>query len=88
MGNQQKEQVHYQLGELYAPVMKAAEVRLFMAIEAKHSFRVFKSDTKQAFLNKEIRDEKISIRATDWWPERVQEGYAPLLRYVWDTPGS
>ncbi len=26
MGNQQKEGVHYQLGELYAPVMKATEV--------------------------------------------------------------
>ena len=26
MGNQQKEGVHYKLGELYAPVMKAAEV--------------------------------------------------------------
>ena len=31
MGNQQKECKHYQLGELYAPVMKATEVRLFTA---------------------------------------------------------
>ncbi len=36
MGNPQKEGVHYQPGELYAPVMKAAEVLLFMAIAAKH----------------------------------------------------
>jgi hypothetical protein len=36
MGNQQKEGVHYQLGELYTPVMKAAEMRLFMTIAAKH----------------------------------------------------
>ncbi len=56
MGNQQKEGVHCQTGELYAPVMKAAEVRLFMAIAAKHGLTVFKSDTKQAFLNGEIRD--------------------------------
>ena len=35
MGNQQEKGVHYRLGELYAPVMKAAEVRLFMAIAAK-----------------------------------------------------
>ena len=34
MGNQQKEGVHYQLGGLYAPVMKAAEVRLFVAMVA------------------------------------------------------
>ena len=36
MRNQQKKGVHYQLGQLYAPVMKAAEVRLFVAIAVKH----------------------------------------------------
>ncbi len=79
MGNQQKEGIHYQLGELYAPVMKATEVRLFMAITAKHGIKVFKSDIKQAFLNGEIGDEKIYIRAPDWWPERVPGGHALLL---------
>jgi hypothetical protein len=80
MGNQQKEGVHYQLWELYAPVMKAAEVRLFMAmIAAKHGLTVFRSDTKKAFLNGEIGDEKIYIRAPDLWPERVLEGHALLL---------
>ena len=59
MGNQQKEGVHYKLGELYAPVMKAAEVRLFMAIAAQNGLEVFKSDTKQAFLNGEKGEEKI-----------------------------
>jgi hypothetical protein len=54
-GNQQKDGVHYKLGELYAPVMKAAEVRLFMAITAQNGLEVFKSDTKQAFLNRERR---------------------------------
>jgi hypothetical protein len=58
MGNQQKEGAHYQLRELYAPVIKAAEVRLFMAIAAKHGLTGFKSDTKQAFLNGEIGDER------------------------------
>ncbi len=51
MDNQQKEGIHYRLGELYAPVVKATEVRLFMAITAKHGIKVFKSDTKRAFLN-------------------------------------
>ncbi len=36
MGNQQKKGVHFQLEDLYAPVMKAAEVLLFIAIVAKH----------------------------------------------------
>jgi hypothetical protein len=72
MGNQQKEGVHYPLGELYAPVMKAAR-RLFMAKAAKHRLTVFKSDTNQEFLNGEIGDEKIYIRAPDWWPERVPD---------------
>jgi hypothetical protein len=48
MGNEQKEGVRYQLGLLYAPVMKATEVRLFVAIEAQHSLTVFKIDTKRA----------------------------------------
>ncbi len=49
MGNQQKEGVHYQLGELYAsaPVMTAAEVRLCMAIAAKHRHTVGKSEMKR-----------------------------------------
>ena len=79
MGNQQKEGVHYKLGELYAPVMKAAEVRLFMAIAAQNGLEVFKSDTKQAFLNGEKGEEKIYICAPDWWPEPVPEGHALML---------
>jgi hypothetical protein len=56
MCNQQKEGVHFQLGDFYVPVMKAAEVRLFIAIAAKHRLNLFKSDTKQAFLNGDIGD--------------------------------
>jgi hypothetical protein len=41
MGNQQKEHHH---SELYVPVMKATEVRLFMVIAVKHGLTVFKSD--------------------------------------------
>jgi hypothetical protein len=76
MSNPQKEGVNYQLGELYAPVMKAAEVLLFMTLAAKHRLTVFKSDNKQAFLNGEIGDEKIYIRTPDWcqWPELVLDG--------------
>jgi hypothetical protein len=55
------------------------EVRLFMTTAAKQGVTVFKSDTKQVFLNGEIRDEKIYICAPDWWPDRVPDGHALLL---------
>ena len=41
--------------------MKAEEVRLFMAIAAQNGLKVFKSDTKQAFLNGEKGEEQIYI---------------------------
>jgi hypothetical protein len=56
---QQKEGIHYQLGELYPPVMKAVEVKLFVAIAAKHRLNLFQSNTKQAFPNGDIGEEKI-----------------------------
>jgi hypothetical protein len=40
---------------------------------------VFKSDTKQAWLNGDIGDENIYLSAPDWWQERVPEGHALLL---------
>jgi hypothetical protein len=79
MGNLQRAGVHYQLGELYIPIMKAAEVRLFMALAAKHGLTVFQPDTKQAFLNGDIGDEKIYISAPDWWPEQVPDRHALIL---------
>ena len=77
-GNQQTEGVHFQLGELYAPVMKAAELRLFVAIAAQHGLTLFKSDTGTtlAFLNGDISEEKISVRAPVWWPDHVPHGCA------------
>ena len=57
--------------------MKAAEVRLFIAIAAQNGLKVLQSDTKQAFLDGEKGEEQIyirMIRAPDWWPEPVPEG--------------
>ena len=90
MGNQQEEGVHSQLGELYAQVMKAVEVLIFIAIAAEHSLNLFESDTKQAFLNGDIGDEKmIYVRPRDWWPEHVQHGYAlELMKSMYGTLGS
>jgi hypothetical protein len=78
-GNQQEEGIHYNSGNLYAPVMKASEVRLMVAIAAQNKTKLLKTDTKQAFLNGEIGDEKIYIRPPDWWPEPVPKGHALLL---------
>ncbi len=78
-GNQQVEGVHYKSGDLYAPVMKASDVRLMVAIAAQYGCQLLKTDTKQAFLNGEIGDEKIYIRPPDWWPEPVPQGHALLL---------
>ena len=36
MGNQQKEGIHFNAGELYAPVIKATELRASFALGAKH----------------------------------------------------
>jgi hypothetical protein len=65
-GNQQVEGVNYESGDLYAPVMKASEVRLMVAIAAQHGCKLLKTDTEQAFLNGEIGGEKIYIRPPDW----------------------
>ncbi len=43
-GNQQDNGVHFQFGELYTPVIKDVEVRLFVALAAKHRPNLFKSD--------------------------------------------
>jgi hypothetical protein len=59
--------------------MKASEVRLMVAIVAQYGCKWLKTDTKQAFLNREIGDEKIYIRPPDWCPEPVPQGHALLL---------
>jgi hypothetical protein len=73
-------------GYLYAPVMKASEVRLMIAIEAQYGRKMLKTDSKQAFLNGQIGDEMIYIRPPDWWPEPVLEGHAlPLMKSMYRT---
>ena len=54
MGNQQKEGIHFNAGELYAPVIKATKLRAIFALGAKHGASFMGSDTKQAFLNGEM----------------------------------
>jgi hypothetical protein len=48
-------------------------------IAAQYGCKLLKTDTKQAFLNGEIGDEKIYICPSDWWPEPVPQGHTLLL---------
>jgi hypothetical protein len=65
---------------LYAPFFKAPEARLLAAIAAEHSCPLLKTDTRQACLNGEPReDEKVYIPPPDWWPELIPEGNVLLL---------
>ena len=88
MGNQQKdsEGTHFRAGELYAPVIKATELRAIFALGAKHGASFMGSDTKQAFLNGEIGTELLYIRPPNWWPEPVPEGYVlQLMKSMYGT---
>ena len=79
MGNQQIAGIHFNESDLYAPVLKAHEVRLLAAIAAKHGAQIFKYDTSQAFLYGDV-DQDLYARAPDWWPELVPEGYCLQLK--------
>ena len=79
MGNQQKAGIHFDERDLYAPVLKAAEVRLLAAIAAQRGAKIYKYDTAQAFLYGDV-DQDLYARASDWWPEMVPEGYCLKLR--------
>ena len=47
--------VHYQKGDLYAPVMKAFEVRLMVTIAAQHKCKILKTNNfKQEILSGDI----------------------------------
>ncbi len=54
--------------DLYAPVLKAHEARLLLAIAAAEgsSCLVYKTDTSQAFLYGSMENDVVYIRAPDW----------------------
>jgi hypothetical protein len=77
-GDQQILGVSFQESD-HAPVLKAAEARLLLAIAAANGAKVIKTDTKQAYLYGDMGDDVVYIRSPDWWPEPVQEGHVFLL---------
>jgi hypothetical protein len=79
MGNQQIAGIHFNESDLYAPVLKAHEVRLLMAIASQRGATIYKYDTSQAFLYGDV-EEDLYARAPDWWPELIPEGHCLQLR--------
>ena len=70
--------------DLYAPVLKAHESRLLLAIAAAEGCSVYKTDTSHAFLYGSMENDAVYIRAPDWWPEPIPEGHC--LQLVPDRP--
>ena len=78
-GDQQVNGVNFKETDLYAPTLKAAEGRLLMAIAAANGHKIYKTDTKQAFLYCDMGDDVVYLRPPDWWPEPIPEGHVLLL---------
>ncbi len=79
-GGQQIEGESFKSSDLNAPTLRAPEARLLAAIAAEHSCPLLKTDTRQAFLYREMgEDEKVYLRPPDWWPEQIPAGHVLLL---------
>ena len=70
-GDQQVEGESFDSADLYAPVLKAYEARLLLAIAAAEGGSVYKTDTSQAFLYWSMGSDVVCIKPPDWWPEPV-----------------
>ncbi len=81
-GDQQIAGVSFKETDLYAPVLKAAEARLLLALAAANGNKVLKTDTKQAYLHGDMGDVVINIRPSDWWPEPIPEGHVLLKAFM------
>jgi hypothetical protein len=63
--DQQIAGVSFKETDLYAPVLKAAEARLLLALAAANGGKVLKTDTKQAYLNGDVGNDVVYIRPPD-----------------------
>ncbi len=71
-GDQQVNGVNFKETDLYAPTLKAAEERLFMAIAAPNGRKIYKTDTKQEFLYGDMGENIAYLHPPDWWPDRFK----------------
>jgi hypothetical protein len=78
-GNQQIPGASFRECDLYSPVLKATEARLLLALAAAEGAKVIMTDTKQAYLYGDMRDDVVYIWPPDWWPEPIPEGHVFLL---------
>jgi hypothetical protein len=78
-GDQQIPGVSFRESDLYSLVLKAMEARLLLALAAAQGAKVIKTDTKQAYLYRDMGDDVIYVRPPDWWPELIPEGHVFLL---------
>jgi hypothetical protein len=75
--------------DLYAPVLKAHEARLPLAIAAAEGCSVYKTDASQAFLYGSMDNDAVYIRAPDWRPEPIPEGHClKLVKSIYGTQQS
>jgi hypothetical protein len=85
-GDQQVAGESFVATDLYAPILKAHESRLLLAIAAAEGCSVYKTDTSQAFLYGSMETDVVYIRALDWWPEPIPEGHClQLLKSIYGT---
>ncbi len=50
-----------------------------MALAAANGHKIYRTDTKQAFLYGDMGDDVVYLRPPDWWPEPIPEGHVLLL---------
>jgi hypothetical protein len=83
-GGQQIAGVSFKETDLYAPVLKAAEALLLLALAEANGSKVLKTDTKQAYLYGDMGDDVVYRRPPDWWPEPIPEGHVlHLLKSIY-----
>ena len=85
-GDQQVEGESFTSSDLYAPVVKAPEALLILAMAAAEGCSVYKTNTSQAFLYGSMGDDVVYIKAPDWWSEPISEGHClQLLKSIYGT---
>ncbi len=60
--------------DLYSPVFKAKEARLLLALAALEGVKVIKTETKQAYLYRDMGDDVVYILPPDWWQNLFSRG--------------
>jgi hypothetical protein len=79
-GDQQVNGVNFKETDFYAPTLKAAEGKLLMVIAAANGQKIYKTDTKQAFLYCYMGEDIVYLSPPpDWWLEPIPEGHVLLL---------